>query len=192
MCNIINFAKMAKEVWDAMAPEKQKVLKKYFHLRPTNSGITIVSTLPFAPMRGCTGIKTKTKLQNKLKDIFNKLPILVGMDEKMAMEAIKDPELGFKLREEGYTKEESIQAIMINTMSNDTNLKEVLGAHDKIRFVASELIISREDDGGRIDIVGYDGKDIYFFELKKERTTKVNQLSKYIEYYKKMKTTKKS
>jgi hypothetical protein len=50
-----------------------------------------------------------------------------------------------------------------------------------IRFVASEFIF--EQGNNRIDIIGYDGETVYFFELKKDRTTKVDQVRNYVDYY---------
>ena len=70
---------------------------------------------------------------------------------------------------------------MIRKMSNDDDLMKKLKAKNNIKFIASELIF--EQGNYRVDIVGYDGIDLYLFELKKGRTTKVDQVKKYVDYY---------
>ena len=92
-------------------------------------------------------------------------------------------EIGFakKPKEKDVAIEEDIQALMIRSMSRDENLRIRLEAKNKIQFVASELIF--EKGKNRVDVVGFDGIDLYFFELKKGRTTKVDQVKRYVDYY---------
>jgi len=66
-------------------------------------------------------------------------------------------------------------------MSKDANLARVLGSDKEIKFIASELIF--EQGPNRVDVVGFNGKTLYFFELKKDRTTKVEQVKEYVNYY---------
>jgi predicted RNA-binding protein with PIN domain len=212
----IEHAKMATRVWNAL--ENKEFIGKYFHLRPTGSGVTIVSTLPFAPMRG-VDIKTELQLKDKLDKIVADIPKISSVNINTALECLKKN--GFKNRErENVLKEklmrilnenltiflddkktasacieklgiktpleEHIQAIFINTMGSNNNLQRVLKSNGPIKFVASELIF--ESGKNKIDVVGFDGKSLYFFELKKGRTTIVDQLVKYKKYYEEKRT----
>jgi hypothetical protein len=84
-------------------------------------------------------------------------------------------------RNEEETLEYDIQARMINHMSQDLNLAAQLKSAESIRFVASEVILQRGPH--RVDIIGFNGTTLYFFELKKDRTTKVRQVRDYVEHY---------
>ncbi len=179
--DILQNAKIATAVWNGLDKDQREELHKYFHLRPTNSGITIITTLPFSPMRGLVE-KNDVNLRKKLDDIYKELPILYSTEEGKAKECLNV--LGFKLREQDTDSlEEAVQALMIRNMSTDSSLQKRLGAKEKIRFIASEFIF--EQGNNRVDIIGYDGTDLYLFELKKDRTTKVEQVRKYVDYYNK-------
>ena len=182
--NHIKFAEMATKVWKELNRDVQERLKKYFHLRPTSSGVTIVSTLPFAPMRGLR-ITTEEDLRKYLNVILDGYKKITSDNEKNALGFLTN-ELKMKTRvKEKEKSEEYFQAIMINNITapnGGKNLQEILSAHEPVKFVASEFIF--EKGKNKIDIVGYDGKDLYFFELKKDRTTKVNQVAQYVNYYK--------
>ena len=39
---IINNAEEASKVWNSLEEEEKNKIQKYFHLRPTNGGVTIV------------------------------------------------------------------------------------------------------------------------------------------------------
>jgi hypothetical protein len=172
---------MAAELWNNLPQENKVSLRRHFHLRPTNSGITIVSTLPFSPMRGLTDIKNKNDLLNKLNQIHDNIKNICSINEENAINVMT--EIGFPEKSDTKKKfiEEDIQALMIRSMSKDENLRSKLKANNKIQFVASELIF--EKGNNRVDIVGFDGVDLYFFELKKGRTTKVDQVKRYVDYY---------
>jgi hypothetical protein len=179
MLNIIKNAEIASQAWDNLSyPNKDKI-KRYFHLRPTNSGITLISTLPFAPMRG---VNIQEKEINKiLARACDNLYKLTADNKENALNSLKTI-LGMKVRTAVKEPlEEEAQAIMINSMGNDENLKNALNAPNKIRFIASELIFKKGNN--RVDIIGFDGNDLYFFELKKDRTTKVKQVKDYLDYY---------
>lgn len=181
--NIIKYARIATQAWENFIREDNSMrrIHKYFHLRPTNSGVTVITTLSGYEMRGVTGIKKEEELLNLLKEIEENYEILTSLDESrrsMIMKSLKFPIRG---KANNVKLEEKIQATMINTMSSDNNLKDTLGAKNCIEFVASELIFTQGKH--RVDIVGYDDQDVYFFELKKERTKAVDQVKKYIEYY---------
>ena len=178
---IIGYAQMAADLWNTIPQEKKDSLRRHFHLRPTNSGITIVSTLPFSPMRGLTDIKNKNDLLNKLNQIHDNIKKICSVNEGEASTILE--EIGFSKRnvkKEQYI-EEDIQALMIRSMSKDENLRIKLKAKNKIQFIASELIF--EGGKNRVDVVGFDGVDLYLFELKKGRTTKVDQVKRYVDYY---------
>ncbi|MCF7870365.1 MAG: hypothetical protein K9M01_04540 [Candidatus Omnitrophica bacterium] len=182
---IIEYAKMAASTWEEFVKDDDnEKIKNYFHLRPTNSGITIVSTLPDYEMRGITGIKTKKDLFSILNNINNEYAKITSLNPERKREVME--KLQFKSRSKEKPKnilEEKIQATMINTMSKDRNLPAKLGSQNKyIHFIASELIL--EKGPNRVDIVGYDEKDIYLFELKKARTKKIDQVANYVNYYK--------
>ena len=52
-----------EEFFSTFSSERQLDFRSAFHLRPTSSGVTtVVSTLPFAPMRGLTKIKNDSLL----------------------------------------------------------------------------------------------------------------------------------
>jgi|AntAceMinimDraft_17_1070374.scaffolds.fasta_scaffold01571_8 hypothetical protein len=181
--DIIKNAKTATNVWNKLDSDKQKKLKKHFHLRPTNSGITIVSTLPFLPMRGIN-VKSKKNLGIKLNELYNDYEIIVGVDENKAENHLIST---YQFKQRNKTKynigsiEEDMQTLIINSMiNNELNLSITL--NKKIMFITSELIIVKGKH--RVDIVGFDGEDLYFFEIKKDRTTKVEQVSDYVSHYK--------
>ena len=183
---ILDYAKKSTDIWNSLPQEMKNSLNMYFHLRPTNSGITIVSTIPLFPMRGITGIKSKSDLLKKLNDICDNINKIYSVDEKDVTGILK--EIGFKKRGDDLKEdkkegdiEEDIQALMIRSMSKDENLRIKLEAKNKIQFVASELIF--EQGKNRVDVVGFDGVDLYFFELKKGRTTLVGQVKQYVDYY---------
>lgn len=182
--SIIKNAEMATNAWIKLDKKDRDKLKKYFHLRPTQSGITIVSTLSFLPMRGLNpnGANKISDALNflKQKNNYRKITQVSTENAKMFL-TDKDNEFYFKSRSGKSILEEDVQATMINYMGDDSNLKNKLRLRNKIKFVSSELIFQQGKQ--RVDIVGYDKKDIYFFELKKDRTSKMNQLTDYINYY---------
>lgn len=75
IAGIKKYTNFAQELWDEFENELRKMahineiddFKKHFHLRPTGSYITIVSTLDCLPMRGVSVTKTK------MKDVLNKI-----------------------------------------------------------------------------------------------------------------------
>lgn len=178
---IINNARTASEAWAKLSKAHQDKLKKYFHLRPTQSGITIVSTMSFLPMRGLTAkpVQIDEALNFLIKN-FNKYT-QVDQDKAKDFLVNEECQFYFKSRSGASVLEENIQALMINTMSEDKNLSRALDLTNNIQFIASELRF--EMKAQRIDIVGYDSDDLYIFELKKARTSKISQLQSYIAYY---------
>lgn len=187
MQRIIDNAEMAKSVWDNFTNEaNNKKIERFFHLRPTNSGVTIVSTLNGYEMRGIRK-NSHDNLRNTLEQILDKYDVLVSIDDtkkEKAMEDLKFGKRGSRNNQTGASLEEVAQAVMINTMSDNTDLAKLFSV-EKIKFIASELIL--EKGPHRVDIIGVDEKTktLYLFELKKGRTHRANQLSDYVGYYNK-------
>ena len=180
--SIIENAKFGTSAWQRLEDREKKNLGKYFHLRPTQSGVTIVSTLPYAPMRGITGLASVSAISealNKISQNFKK----ITQDDEEAAKQVLNVELGFALRPDAGDHdplEESYQAMMVNLMSQ-SNIAESMGLSEKMEFIASELIF--EQGPNRVDVVGICGRELYFFELKRDRTTKVGQVREYVDYY---------
>lgn len=177
---LIKYSQIAKETLEEylLNHSHGSIFTKYFHLRPTSNGITIVSTLPEAPMRGIFA-KNADELMNKLENIGASLSKLVSDDSKKVCESLES--LGFKKRSTKSILEEDAQAAFIRGMiSNEST-------YEGIQFVASELNL---EDKMRFDIVGFhlESRTLYLFELKKGRTTdaarQVSDYCKHVEEYK--------
>lgn len=170
---VTNNALSSKTIFaDFLASQKDATtFVKHFHLRPTSTGITIVSTLPYAPMRGIT-VKC-SELAATLGDLAKNFDKLLGEDEQSAKEKLR--ELGFKERQSAGAngeREEDIQAAFIRGMI------EGQVAYEDIHFLASELNL---EDENRFDVVGVKGNYLFLFELKNGRTTKVfKQVERYV------------
>ena len=94
---ILHYSKIANEAWQKLKKEDQNILNRHFHLRPTNSGVTIVSTLDIAAMRGVRGITKSEKIVDKLQEILSKTNELYSSDDKIRKEIMKG--IGFKHRQ---------------------------------------------------------------------------------------------
>lgn len=95
-------AKTAQETWGDFSHDKK--LCECFHLRPTASGIAIISILHFAPMRGIT-IKPN-KLKDVLTEIAVKTDVLLGIDIEKSLKLMEN--WGFKNREIKNKKSEGL------------------------------------------------------------------------------------
>lgn len=166
-------AKAARDVWNDFARDKK--LCECFHLRPTASAISVISILPYAPMRGIS--VEPSVLKDRLKEIAGKTDVLLGIDEEKSLKLME--KWGFKSREPKNKEsdnfiEENAQAFFIHGMI----LKQEM--YEGINFVASEFILA--DESGRFDIVGYKDGALYIFEMKKDRETKgLTQTHNYAE-----------
>lgn len=149
-----------------------------FHLRPTSVGVTIVSTLPYAPMRGVSIssaplAENLEKMLNALSKDFDKL---LGVDERAAKEILSA--IGFKERQSAGAngdREEDVQAAFIRGMLAKQP------CYEGIQFVASELNL---EDDNRFDVIGFKGDCLYIFELKNGRTTKAfEQVTRYLDHF---------
>ena len=152
---IVQYAKMASQVWGKFSKGENAKISKFFHLRPTNSGVTIVSTLSGYEMRGIRNIKDEGVLLRALSKIAKEYKRITSLDDDLKTK-IMEGQLEFNSRPEEKKSrklEEKIQALMINTMSRDRNLAAKLGAKSEfIKFVASELIFAQGNN--RVDIAG--------------------------------------
>jgi len=159
-------AEKAKIVWNLYSHDEK--LKEILHLRPTKSGITIVSTLPCAPMRGLE--VNDIELAETLRIIAAKKATLLSANPENAKEILKN--MKFKGRKNDGFREENAQAMFIKGMI----LKQEI--YEGIHFVASELTL---DGDNRFDVLGYKDDVLYIFELKKDRTFDcIKQVSDYV------------
>ena len=180
---IVRYASIATKVWNKFDVNKQMELSKYFRIRPTNSGITLVSILSEAPMRGRTKICTENKLEDILKNILDNISIL-SSDDGDTIKRFLTQCLTMKDRKNPNPElEECVQAAMIRAMDCHPDLIRIYNA--KVTYVASEFIFDKGKN--KIDIIGINEatKNLIFFELKKERKKYSDQLQDYITYYKK-------
>ena len=163
---IIKHSKDAQTVYSKVSDS----FRKNFHLRPTENNITIVSTLPYAPMRGL--VVAPEDLPKKLSEIKKKLPSLLSQSESKCQEILQ--EIGFPERKNKSALEENIQALFIRGMINGEE------EYQGIRFIASELTLG---DRKRFDVVGYKNDTLYIFELKRSRDTKAAPQAKTYSKY---------
>jgi len=173
-------AKTAREIWEPFAHNKK--LCECFHLRPTKSGITLVSTLPYAPMRGIS--LSAAAVTPLLNEITKKINVLLGLDTKKALALLES--WNFKLREIdvyfGLDEEDAVAFLenrnfeileTVSFMEENAQALFIKGMilkqemYEGIHFVASELELAGKSS--RFDIVGYKDNTLYIFEMKKGR-----------------------
>lgn len=165
---VIANAKFAKNAVVEIMPghDSGGPLWEYFHLRPTEAGIAIVSNHPRYPMYFAETEKDalKTKLQALERDA---LPLLVrgalNQDEIAALAGIIEG-AGFvqgplePMKVAMRQTPEHLQALFITGMIHG-------GAeYGGVRFLASDLDVG----GNSVDVVGYKDGTLYLFEIKKE------------------------
>lgn len=170
---IIKNAKVASKMWDEflISINDAETFKECFHLRPTSKGITVVSTLPYAPMRGTE--ETENGVLTTLNDLHENLPELLNDDQEASLATLN--QIGFKKRSNSNALEENMQAQLIQGLIKNEPV------YNSIQFVASEFNLEKWH---RFDVVGIKNKTIYIFELKKERTTLApSQLRGYINHF---------
>ncbi len=175
MKNVLNTTQKASEQWEIFAAQCEDVesFRNAFHLRPTKSKVTVVSTLKHKPMRGAS--LAKTKLAQFLNELYIKdLHLINGANGDKTIDEENIMLLTHKKFEDRKTPkekktEEKYQAQMIKFMPGNNQLKSFLNA-DKLIFIASEFILHPQSDVSkreRVDIIGYDGHSkLFFFELK--------------------------
>lgn len=147
-----------------------------FHLRPTSSGVTIVSTLPVAPMRGIN--IQNDKLGEKLLEIRR---ILNETDNNKILELLRGA--GFNMRTSESNREENVQAALIRDMVlHPANYEDMF-------FVASEFDLFGYGENGketkRADVLAYKDSFLYNIELKNQRLTETaKQVNGYVKHIK--------
>ena len=166
---IIENAKAAQAIYAKLKLNLADNFDKCFHLRPTGDGITVVSTLPFASMRGKN--VEANELENFLQKLNNRIKKICSVNFVESANVLQE-EFGFTIRDTDKSDlEENIQAAFIKGM--------LVGQADYegIEFVASELALMQDY---RFDVVGIKEDTLYIFELKKDRTSKVEQVEEYV------------
>lgn len=165
-------AKAAKSIYEGLNLDNN--FNKCFHLRPTGSGITIVSTLPYAPMRGKS--VSKEKLEETLLLLNKDFRRICCEDTDKAFEVLE--KLDYKKRTPPKSDlEENIQAEFIKGLLSEQS------DYDGVTFITSELVLA--DESNRFDVVGFKNGILYIFELKKGRTfSALPQVSGYVKFVK--------
>jgi len=124
-------AKKAKIIYDGflqrLNKSKQLMFRAAFHLRPTASGVTIVSTLPYAPMRG-----SKDFTSENLEGILSTLcEALLESDKDLMLSVMR--KRGFPERKKQGFREEDAQAAFIRNV--------IINSFGDFVFVASEFAL---------------------------------------------------
>lgn len=191
--DVLNNAKIAKEMWEEYSSKKEnlenaKKFKKFFHIRPTTKGYTIVSTHKEKPMNGLkiesstakVGAEERTKL--KLQETINTIL------QRINGENINWNKMKFK--QTGRVDDEyRFQAYFINEIISNEDFKKIIGVKE-LYFIGSEVILHEGNKGKRMkpDIVARDGNGkVFFFELKRtgSNDNPIEQVDKYIKHYEK-------
>jgi hypothetical protein len=175
--NILKHSSKAKairqECISMMSPEAQTQFKKYFHLRPGASGITLYSTQRHWPMRGQSQESVK-KIRERLLELVSQLE-----HSRDACSIDFGGIIGrLDMQYHDKSDEDALQAAMISEMIDTENDK-----YSGIQFIASEVILGRSHP--RFDILGYHPRDelLYVFELKAAQINSAEcQVSEYRKY----------
>jgi hypothetical protein len=160
MDQVLNIAEECTNIWNEFLMKEKKAMdaiRVSFHLRPVTKDITVVSTLPCAPMRGLNGVRIED-----LKDLLPKLKNVISCkSEDKILEELDA--LGFKERINDSIREEDAQAFLIRDM-----IKNPV-KYDGMQFVTSELNLPKINK--RADVIGYKDGFLYDIELKNARDT---------------------
>jgi hypothetical protein len=184
---ILKHAKEAKDILDRKDIKSIHGKLKWFHIRPTSYGITLVSTHEKRKMRGISEVAI-SKLEDFLKttagavdgDAIDWAKIIYN--GRVFIE--RTPESENRKRE----KEFRHQANFINEIVN--NSKAFPKISEELFFIGSEVILQEgtTQDRKRIDVVAHDGNGkVLFFEIKSEDNKQDNpkeQIEAYINRYK--------
>jgi hypothetical protein len=186
---------MSKEDLRNNARKAKEVLKEYpdgirfFHLRPTAEGVTLVTTHPDRAMRGIAGIAISRAAQ------MLKLAAGAISGDSVDWARIKykkssgdEQDMSERTEESLNSKKErefTIQAWLINKiLEGDSALCEKLRA-PKLYFVGSEIIWQEgtTQGGQRLDIVAHDGDGkVLFLELKDKSNTADDGKKQLLDY----------
>ncbi len=195
--SLIENAKITKEIWENLKDNKIKTnFKKNFHIRPTEVGITLVSTHFSKPMNGNKQVKIREKSNGKASYYFDENFIKECANLKFNKEDWE--KIG--ITKQNKRTEPYLQAWLINVINNCENkynrelteLKQALNL-ENIYFIGSELILQENETKGgqKPDIVIHDGNGVvYFLELKTSKgysredgKSPEEQVKEYIKQY---------
>lgn len=169
--------------WSIKIPKR---LRRYLYLRPTANGITLVSFFDFAPMRG-KGVNNKN-IDFIISELDKKYAFLVSPQKSKndKIEILK--KLDFKSKAKSATDylEEDVHAFLIREiMDSEDVIKDMPKrisercGFSRLKYLTSEFEWSINGKKDRIDILCCDKEDhdkLLVIELKKIRTTKLNQI----------------
>ena len=196
--DVLNNAKIAKEGLEEYSSKKDNLetltkFKKFFHIRPTTSGYTIVSTHKEKPMNGIFVTSSKAKVGAKEKTKLKLQEAISLISQKINGENIDWSKMKFK-QTHRVDDEYRFQAYFINEIINNEQFKNILGVKE-LYFIGSEVILHEGVKGKRLkpDVVAHDGKGkIFLFELKRSgsKDDPIEQVNDYIKHYGKNKDYK--
>ena len=184
---VIENAKDAKRIWDEKIDEKTKAkFRKYFHLRPTTGGITIISTHKEKYMNGIEVskcnleqgiVKCAEALCNEEK--LNEVNIKLKNGNTRTFPTTKRP-----------NKEYTMQAKFINEIvKQNIELKKFFDVVN-LHLIGSEIILPGKKD--KIDILAYGNTNenkykLFFIEVKEAKGDKkekaFEQVRRYMKTY---------
>lgn len=189
--DVLNNAKIAKEGWEEYNSKKENLetvtkFKKFFHIRPTTSGYTIISTHRDKPMNGIFVNSSKAKVGAKEKTKLKLQEAISIISQNIKGENIDWNEMKFK--QTGRVDDEyRFQAYFINEIIGNEQFKNILGVKE-LYFIGSEVILHEGVKGKRRkpDVLAHDGNGkVFFFELKRSgsKDNSIEQVNDYIKYY---------
>jgi hypothetical protein len=163
---VTTYAMLVKEKYtcfmdEIVKNEDKQVFRSFFHLRPTSSeNTTIVSTLPYAPMRGLPKVKINSLIEklNRLYDLIN----ILKTTSREETEKILIRE-GFKPRSPAF-REENVQASLIRNI--------ISKKYSDMIFIASEFELfdfGENHQTKRPDVLVYKNGVLYDIEIKNAR-----------------------
>lgn len=164
---MVAHAQMAKQVVEDVSGQLKnaKRLGTFFHIRPTTNGVTLVSTLPYAPMR--TVPCRKDDLKDKLLALDEMIPKLTD-DEPNVKKMLDFLETqGIKRRAGTGSRLDDVKAAFITEMNQG---QEAFGG---IQFLTSDIIVPHAEErkgGYRFNVIGYSNEIVYLIEIRRSRS----------------------
>lgn len=184
---VLENAKKAKAELDRMGIDRPI---PFFHIRPTSSGITLVTTHSEKAMRGIVGISA-----SQAGELLKRASDATRADGSVDFSQVKyvkktDKEETFpESPDTKCEKEFAIQAFVINKIvCGEKSFSAKFGV-DQLFFIGSELILQEgsTENGKRIDIVAHDGYGkILFLEIKDKSNAEDDpraQVQNYVKKY---------
>ena len=183
---ILANAKKAKCILADMSGIHEKL--KWFHIRPTATGVTLVSTHQDRMMRGIQGVAI-----SKLGQLLATAASAVSDDGGIDWDTITYNKQCFikrttESKKRKNEKEFRHQAQFINEIINNSKVFSDELHVAELFFLGSEVIFQLEttSDGQRIDVVAHDGNGkVLFFEFKSSDNAGDNPHEQVVGYIKK-------